>query len=165
MEDWALIRRLFVSEKLPKAEIARQLDVSRNTVAKAIASADPPSYSRPQVVTSFEPFEGQVRQLLVGTPTMPASVLAERVGWTGSSSWFRQNVATIRPDYAPVDPADRIVYHPGDQVQFGSAPGDRCSCSSPVQPCQLQSQVSPADAGDGGSPDPGVGTGFQQVPW
>lgn len=117
MEDWALIRRLFVSEKLPKAEIARQLDVSRNTVARAIASADPPSYSRPQVVTSFEPFEGQVRQLLVGTPTMPASVLAERVGWTGSSSWFRQNVATIRPDYAPVDPADRIVYHPGDQVQ------------------------------------------------
>ena len=117
LEDWALIRRLFVREKLPKAEIARQLDISRNTVAKAIASADPPSYSRPPAVTSFEPVQGQVRQLLVGTPTMPASVLAERVGWTGSPSWFRQNVAAIRPDYAPIDPADRIVYHPGDQVQ------------------------------------------------
>src|SRR5674476_692048 len=80
MEDWALIRRLHVSEKVAKAEIARQLGISRNTVAKAIASVDPPEYSR-------------------------------------SSSWFRQNVATIRPDYAPTDPADRIVYHPGDQVQ------------------------------------------------
>lgn len=48
---------------------------------------------------------------------MPATVLAERVGWTGSATWFRQNVAQVRPDYAPTDPADRLVYHPGDQVQ------------------------------------------------
>ena len=117
MEDWALIRRLHVSERLTKAEIARQLGISRNTVAKAIASADPPEYSRSSSVTSFEPFEQQVRQLLLATPSMPATVLAERVGWSGSSSWFRQNIAAIRPDYAPTDPADRIVYHPGDQVQ------------------------------------------------
>ena len=44
-------------------------------------------------------------------------MLAERVGWAGSPSWFRQNVALVRPDYAPTDPADRIVYHQGDQVQ------------------------------------------------
>ena len=117
MEDWALIRRLHVSEKVAKAEIARQLGISRNTVAKAIASVDPPEYSRSSAATSFEPFEQQVRQLLLATPSMPATVLAERVSWSGSSSWFRQNVATIRPDYAPTDPADRIVYHPGDQVQ------------------------------------------------
>ncbi|MDI6908210.1 IS21 family transposase [Nocardioides sp.] len=117
LEDWALIRRLHVSEKLPKAQIARELGISRNTVAKAIASVDPPEYSRAPVTTSFEPFEVQVRQLLKATPSMPATVLAERVGWAGSATWFRQNVALIRPDYAPTDPADRIVYHPGDQVQ------------------------------------------------
>jgi hypothetical protein len=48
---------------------------------------------------------------------MPATVLAERVGWTGSASWFREHVAAIRPEYAPSDPADRVVYHPGDQMQ------------------------------------------------
>jgi transposase len=117
LEDWALIRRLFVSEKLPKAEIARQLGISRNTVAKAVASTQPPAYSRAPASTSFEPFEQQVRQLLDATPSMPATVLAERVGWTGSATWFRQNVAALRPDYAPTDPADRIVYHPGEQVQ------------------------------------------------
>ena len=93
LEDWALIRRLHLSEKLPKAQIARELGISRNTVAKAIASVDPPEYSRAPVVTSFEPFEQQVRQLLEATPSMPATVLAERVGWTGSATWFRQNVA------------------------------------------------------------------------
>lgn len=105
-----------MSEKLPKAQIARELGISRNTVAKAIASVDPPEYSRAAVTTSFEPFVVQVRQLLKATPSMPATVLAERVGWAGSATWFRQNVALIRPDYAPTDPADRIVYHPGDQV-------------------------------------------------
>jgi transposase len=117
LEDWALIRRLHLSDGVSKAQIARDLEISRNTVAKAVASVDPPEYSRAPVSTSFEPFEAQVRQLLEATPSMPATVLAERVGWTGSATWFRQNVAVIRADYAPTDPADRIVYHPGDQVQ------------------------------------------------
>jgi transposase len=117
LEDWALIRRLHLSERVPKAQIARDLGISRNTVAKAVGSSSPPRYSRPAVVTSFAPFEQRVRALLEATPSMPATVLAARVDWTGSATWFRQNVARIRPDYAPPDPADRIVYHPGDQVQ------------------------------------------------
>ena len=48
---------------------------------------------------------------------MPATVLAERVGWVGSAAWFRYHVGLIRPDFAPTDPADRLVYHPGDQAQ------------------------------------------------
>jgi hypothetical protein len=48
---------------------------------------------------------------------MPATVLAERVGWTGSGSWFRKQVASLRPEYAPKDPADRLSYRPGDQAQ------------------------------------------------
>ncbi len=84
MEDWALIRRLYSGEGLAKAQIARELGVSRNTVARAIVSADPPQYSRPPAPTSFDPFEQQVRQLLAQTPSMPATVLAERVGWVGS---------------------------------------------------------------------------------
>jgi hypothetical protein len=118
LEDWALIRRLHLSERVPKARIARDLGISRNTVAKAVGSAGPPGYSRPAVVRSVAPFESRVRELLEATPSMPATVLAERVGWTGSATWFRQNVARIRPTtYRPIRLTGRIVYHPGDQVK------------------------------------------------
>ncbi|MBT2533953.1 DDE-type integrase/transposase/recombinase [Arthrobacter sp. ISL-48] len=61
--------------------------------------------------------EPLIRALLKENPRMPATVLAERVGWSGSPAWFRENVAMIRPEYAPADPADRISYEAGDQAQ------------------------------------------------
>ena len=116
MEDWALIRRL-AREGAPKAAIARKLGISRTTVLKAIASDGPPKYERASGPTSFTPFEPLVRQLLADTPDMPATVLAERVGWTGSIRWFRDNVGRVRADARPIDPADRLTWAAGDVAQ------------------------------------------------
>ncbi|MHA6509504.1 helix-turn-helix domain-containing protein [Tessaracoccus sp. Y1736] len=116
MEDWALIRRL-AAEGMPKARIAARLGISRNTVAKAIVSDGPPKYERKPRPTSFTPVEARVRQLLADTPDMPATVVAERVGWTGSIRWFRDNVNQLRVEQRPVDPADRLVWAPGDAAQ------------------------------------------------
>jgi transposase len=116
VEDWALIRRL-AAEGVPKAAIARRVGVSRTTVIKAVTSQDPPKYERRPAPTSFTPFESRVRQLLVDTPDMPATVLAERVGWTGSIRWFRDNVGRVRADHRPIDPADRLTWSPGDVAQ------------------------------------------------
>lgn len=116
MEDWALIRRL-VSDGVPKAKIARDLGISRTTVVKAAGSPTPPKYERASAPTSFTPFEARVRALLEETPSMPATVLAERVGWTGSIRWFRENVAKIRPATRPIDPIDRLECAPGDAAQ------------------------------------------------
>ena len=40
----------------------------------------------------FSPFEAWVRVLLAEHPEMPAMVLAERAGWEGPITWFRDNV-------------------------------------------------------------------------
>jgi transposase len=116
LEDWALIRRL-AAEGVPKAQIAQRLGISRTTVIKAVNSDAPPRYERRPAPTSFTVFEPRVRELLEQTPDMPATVLAERVGWTGSIRWFRENVARLRPTHRPIDPADRIVWAPGDAAQ------------------------------------------------
>ena len=86
-------------------------------MARALASDRPPKYERPAVPTSFAAFEPAVRQLLVKTPDMPATVIAERVGWTGSITWFRDHVRRLRPEHRPVDPADRLTWLPGDAAQ------------------------------------------------
>ncbi|WP_411567181.1 IS21 family transposase [Raineyella sp. LH-20] len=116
MEDWALIRRLS-AEGVPKARIAARLGISRTTVVKAVASDGPPRYERKAGPTSFTPFEERVRELLVETPDMPATVVAERVGWTGSIRWFRDNVNRLRVEQRRPDPADRLSWSPGDAAQ------------------------------------------------
>ena len=116
MEDWALIRRL-AAEGVPKAVIARRLGISRTTVVKAVGSDAPPRYERTPTATSFVAFEARVRALLEVEPEMPATVIAERVGWTGSITWFRANVKQLRPDHRRLDPADRLVWEAGDAAQ------------------------------------------------
>ena len=116
MEDWALIRRL-VADGVPQRQVARDLGIGRSTVERALASDRPPKYERAAVPTSFTPFEPLVRQLLAATPDMPATVIAERVGWTGSITWFRDNVRRLRPEHRPVDPADRLTWLAGDAAQ------------------------------------------------
>jgi hypothetical protein len=116
LEDWALIRRL-AAEGVPNARIAARLGISRTTVVKAVASAASPKYERRPAGTSFTVFEPRVRALLVEFPDMPATVIAERVGWAGSITWFRENVKRLRPEHRLVDPADRLTWEVGDAAQ------------------------------------------------
>ena len=111
-----MIRRL-VADGVPQRLVARDLGVGRSTVERALASDRPPKHERPTVATSFQPFEPRVRQLLATTPDMPATVIAERVGWTGSITWSRDNVRRLRPEHRPVDPSDRLIWLPGDAAQ------------------------------------------------
>ena len=48
---------------------------------------------------------------------MPATVIAERIGWTHSSSILRARIHELRPEYAGVDPVDRVEYQPGRITQ------------------------------------------------
>ncbi|AZN29095.1 IS21 family transposase [Flaviflexus salsibiostraticola] len=118
MHDWEKIRVL-AREGVPKARIAAELGISRNTVDRAVKSDQPPRYVRTRTPTKFGEYEARIRWLLEECPTMPASVIGERVGWPYSERALRQNVARIRPEYAPrrLDPADRLEWEIGDVAQ------------------------------------------------
>ncbi len=111
-----MIRRL-VAEGVPRRQVARQLGIGRATVDRAVASDRPPKYERERVPTAFTPFEERVRAILSEHPEMPATVIAERVDWAGSITWFRDNVRGLRPYYRRPDPADRLVWEAGDAAQ------------------------------------------------
>ncbi len=139
LEDWAVIRRAHFADGESQRSIAERLGVSRNTVAKVLASEKPPKYERTPTPTSVARFERRIRVLLEENPKIPATVLAERVGWQGSQSWFRKSVTKLREEYRPKDPADRLSYEFGDLMQcdlwFPGVPipiGDQIITKAPV---------------------------------
>ncbi len=98
--------------------IARHLGVARNTVREALRSAGPPRYDRQGNGPAVDAFEPAIRQLLAEFPTMPATVIAERVGWERSMTVLRDRVAELRPLFLPPDPCQRTSYRPGELAQF-----------------------------------------------
>ena len=117
MEDWAEIRRLHRAEGMPVKAIARVMGISRNTVRAAIASDQPPKYQRPAKGSIVDAAEPWIRELLKAYPTMPATVIAERIGWDRSVRVLRARVAELRPAYLAPDPASRTAYAAGEVAQ------------------------------------------------
>ena len=117
MEQWAEIRRLHNSEGVPIKEISRRLGIARNTVRSALASSEPPKYKRAPKGSLADAFEPEIRKLLAEYPTMPATVIAERIAWPHSMTVLKDRVRAIRPEYRGIDPADRIEHKPGDTTQ------------------------------------------------
>jgi transposase len=117
VEDWAEIRRLRRAEGMPILAIARVMGVSRNTVKRALGSEGPPRYQRPACGSIVDAVEPQIRELLRAWPSMPATVIAERIGWQRSIRVLRDRVAELRPVYLPPDPAGRTTYQAGELAQ------------------------------------------------
>jgi transposase len=117
VEDWAEIRRLHLNERMPIKAIARVVGCSKNTVRAAVRSSGPPAYRRPAAGSVVDEVEPRIRELLQAWPTMPATVIAERVEWTRSIRTLRARVAELRPVYLPPDPASRTAYQPGEIAQ------------------------------------------------
>jgi transposase len=120
VEDWAEIRRLHRAEGMPIKVIARVLGISRNTVRAALAAESPPRYQRPARGSVVDAVEPAIRELLRAYPRMPATVIAERIGWPRGLTVLKARVAELRPAYLPPDPASRTVYEPGAVAQCDS---------------------------------------------
>jgi transposase len=117
VEDWAEIRRLHRAEGLAIKLIARTLGISRNTVRAAIASDGPPRYERKRAGSVVDAAEPRIRELLKAYPTMPATVIAERIGWERGLTVLKDRVRELRPAYLPPDPASRTAYAAGEIAQ------------------------------------------------
>jgi transposase len=103
---------------MPIKAIVRHLGISRNTVRDALRSSGPPRYERAPRGSIVDAVEPEIRELLQQFPTMPATVIAERIGWQNSIRVLRDRVAELRPLFLPPDPAQRTFYRPGELGQF-----------------------------------------------
>lgn len=118
VESWAEIRRLHRGEGLGIKAIARRLKVARNTVREALRSDEPPRYERESPGSAVDAVEWRIRELLAEFPSMPATVIAERIGWTRGITILRDRVAELRPLFVAPDPCQRTSYAPGELAQW-----------------------------------------------
>lgn len=117
VENWAEVRRLHHAERMPIKTIARVMGISKNTVRAALRSDAPPKYERAPRGSVVDEVEPRIRELLQAWPTMPATVIAERIGWDRSIRVLSDRVAELRPIYLPPDPAGRTTYLAGEIAQ------------------------------------------------
>jgi transposase len=117
VEDWAEIRRLRRAEQMPIKQIARVMGVSKNTVKRALAADGPPCYQRVARGSVVDAVEPRIRELLQAWPTMPATVIAERIGWSRGLTVLKDRIRELRPVYLPADPASRTAYAAGEVAQ------------------------------------------------
>jgi transposase len=104
-------------ERMPIKVIARVLGISKNTVKAALASDGPPRYERVSAGSIVDEVEPRIRELLRAVPTMPATVIAERIGWMSGMTVLTARVRELRPVYLPPDPSSRTSYVAGEVAQ------------------------------------------------
>ena len=118
VEEWAEIRRLHRAEGMGVKTIARRLGLARNTVRSALRADEAPKYERAGPGSAVDVFEPAIRRLLALTPDMPATVVAERIGWTRGITVLRERVAELRPAYQVPEAFGRTEYKPGELCQW-----------------------------------------------
>ncbi len=58
VEQWAEVRRMRRVDGLSGREISRRTGLHRDTVARLLAAAEPPRYSRKPIGSKLDPFKG-----------------------------------------------------------------------------------------------------------
>jgi transposase len=117
--EWARVRTL-AADGLSQREIARSLGINRRTVARLLASEEPPRYRRALVGSQLDRFEPVRRRLFEEWPQIKAPRATEvlrEYGYAGSVDVVRRRLGALRP--REVRPAQRTGYRPGQVMQLG----------------------------------------------
>jgi transposase len=116
--EWARVRTL-AADGLSQREIARRLGINRRTVARMLASEEPPRYRRAPAGSQLDRFEPVLRRLVEEWPQIKAPRATEvlrEYGYVGSVDVARRRLREMRP--RAVRLAQRTGYRPGQVMQL-----------------------------------------------
>jgi transposase len=123
VEQWAEIRRMRHVEGLSQREIRRRTGIHRDTIRRALASSEPPSYGpRPRRPSKLDPFVGTIEELLADEPTLSGVRIREeleQLGYEGGKTILDDLLRELRPRFLPPPRSfQRTRYRPGELAQF-----------------------------------------------
>ena len=97
-------------------ELARRYGIDRNTVRRALRSAEPPRYQRPAAASKLDPFKDEIHELLRQDPRLPGvrvRELIEPLGFVGGKTIVDDYLREVRPLFLKPRTFQRTVYRPG----------------------------------------------------
>ncbi|HYV02835.1 MAG TPA: helix-turn-helix domain-containing protein, partial [Actinomycetota bacterium] len=119
VHDWAEVHRLH-RKGLPQAQIARRLQMSRNTVARLLELTEPPKYVRVATVSLLDPFKDAMAAMLDEDAEVPATVVLahlRRDGYSGGITILKDHLREVRPHFLAARAYQRTTYLPGEVAQ------------------------------------------------
>jgi len=110
-------------EGLSQREIRRRTGAGRDTIRKAVAAAEPPSYGpRSRRRSKLDPYRAEIERLLDEEATLSGVRIREEItelGYDGGKSILDELLAELRPRYLPPPRSfQRTRYRPGELIQF-----------------------------------------------
>src|SRR5438093_981253 len=138
VEQWAEIRRLYFVKRLAIKGIVRRTGHGRNTIRRALRSAEAPRYRRLPRPSKLDPFREEVHRLLRQEPRLPGKrvhELLEEQGFVGGKTILDDYLREVRPLFLPRPRTfQRTSYRPGALCQFDLWQPSRESRSVPARP-------------------------------
>jgi transposase len=122
VELWAEIRRMRHVEGLSQRQIHRRTGIHRDTIRRALASSEPPSYGpRPRRPSKLDPYLPEIERLLDDEPALSGVRVREEIeklGYRGGKTILDDLLRELRPRFLPPRTYQRTVYRPGELCQF-----------------------------------------------
>jgi transposase len=105
VEQWAEIRRMKHVERLSQREIHRRTGIHRDTIRRALASPEPPSYGpRPRRASKLDPYLAEIERLLEDEPALSGVRIREQIeelGYRGGKTILDDMLRELRPRFLP----------------------------------------------------------------
>ena len=126
MSQWAEIRHMFLTDGVPKKEIARRLALDVKTVRRALDQVGPPRRHSAPRACQLDPWRAEIVAWLKEDPKITAKrigrLLAPRTGAL-SGRTVRKYIARLRAELRPKEAFVHRTHRPGDTVEidFGEA--------------------------------------------
>jgi transposase len=122
VEQWAEIRRMKHVEGLTQREIHRRTGIHRDTIRRALESAEPPHYGpRPKAASKLDPYIAVIEELLAEEPKLSGVRIREeleQLGYGGGRTILDELLRELRPRYLKPRTFQRTRYRPGELAQF-----------------------------------------------
>lgn len=127
-KDWAEVHRLHDREEKSERAIARELNMSRNTVHRLLSLPGLPLYARSRAPSLLDPHWDAILAFLKEDPRVRATVIRERLqsqGYRGGITILKDYLKEVRPQFLTARTYQRTSYLPGE-LQAGGLVGAAC---------------------------------------